>query len=135
MKDVRRLMTVPGVGPITALAYRAAIDDPTRFTHSRDVGAYLGLTPRRYRSGEVDGDGGISKRGDALARHHLYEAANVLLSSVSIWSSLKAWGAKLARKVGPKRARAAVARKMAVILHRRWIDETDFRHGKQPVTA
>ncbi|MBK1665517.1 IS110 family transposase [Rhodospirillum rubrum] len=135
MTEVRRLMSVPGIGPITALAYRAAIDTPTRFAHSRDVGAYLGLTPKRYQSGEVDRDGSISKCGDHMARHLLYEAANVLLTSVSTWSSLKAWGMKLVRKVGPKRARAAVARKLAVILHRMWIEGTDFRHGKQPVAA
>ena len=93
------------------------------------------MTPKRYQSGEADRDGGISKCGDHMARHLLYEAANVLLTSVSAWSSLKAWGMKLARKVGPKRARAAVARKLAVILHRLWIEGMDFRHGKPPVAA
>jgi transposase len=134
MVEVRRFMTTPSIGPITALAYRAVIDDPTRFAHSRDVGAYLGLTPRRYPSGEVDRDGGISKCGDGLLRHRLYEAANVLLTTVSRWSTLKAWGMKLLKKVGPKRARAAVARKLAVILHRMWVDGTDVRYG-QPVAA
>ena len=130
MVEVRRFMTTPSIGPITALAYRAVIDDPTRFAHSRDVGAYLGLTPRRYQSGEVDRDGGISKCGDGLLRHLLYEAANVLLTTVSSWSTLKAWGMKLLKKIGSKRARAAVARKLAVILHRMWVDGTDFRYGK-----
>lgn len=134
MAEVRQFMTTPGIGPVTALAYRAVIDDPTRFTHSRDVGAYLGLTPRRYQSGEVDRDGGISKCGDSLLRHLLYEAANVLLTTVSSKSSLKSWGMKLLKKVGPKRARAAVARKLAVILHRMWVDGTDFRDG-QPAAA
>ena len=134
MAEVRRFMTTPSIGPITALAYRAVIDDPTRFAHSRDVGAYLGLTPRRYQSGEVDRDGSISKCGDGLLRHLLYEAANVLLTTVSSWSTLKAWGMKLLKKVGPKRARAAVARKLAVILHRMWVDGTDFRYG-QPAAA
>ena len=135
MATVRRLMTVPGVGPLTALAFTAAIDDPARFGRSRDVGAYLGLTPRRYQSGEVDRDGHISKCGDGLARHLLYEAANVLLTTVSRWSSLKAWGLKLARKVGPKRARAAVARKLAVILHRMWIDGSEFQYGKEAIAG
>jgi transposase len=134
MTEVCRFMTVPSIGPITALAYRAVIDDPARFTHSRDVGAYLGITPRRYQSGEVDRDGGISKCGDSLLRHLLYEAANVLLTTVSGRSSLKEWGLRLMKKVGPKKARAAVARKLAVILHRMWVDGTDFRPG-QPVAA
>jgi len=134
MAEVRRFMTTPGIGPITALAYRAVIDDPARFSHSRDVGANLGLTPRRYQSGQVDRDGGISKCGDGLLRHLLYEAANVLLTTVSSWSTLKAWGMKLLKKVGPKRARAAVARKLAVLLHRMWVDGTDFRYG-QPAAA
>ena len=132
--EVRRFMTTPSIGPITALAFRAVIDDPARFAHSRDVGAYLGLTPRRYQSGEVDRGGGISKCGDDLLRHLLYECANVLLTAVSGWSSLKAWGLRLMKKVGPKRARAAVARKLAVILHRMWVDGTDFRYG-QPAAA
>jgi transposase len=123
----RRLMTAPGVGPITALAYKAVIDNPRRFRRSSTVGAYLGLTPRRYQSGEVDRTGRISKCGDGLLRSYLYEASNVILNRVSKWSKLKAWGVRLARTRGVKRAKVAMARKLAVILHRMWLDGTDFR--------
>jgi transposase len=122
----RRLMTVPGVGPVVALAYRAVIDDPKRFDHARDVGAYLGLTPQRYQSGEVDRAGRISKCGDGFVRTCLYEAAGVLLIKVKRWSPLKAWGVRLMKRVGAKKAKVAVARKLAVILHCIWTDGTDF---------
>jgi len=98
-------MTVPGVGPVTALAFRSTIDDPNRFKSSSDVGAYLGLTPRRYQSGELDRTGRISKRGDRLTRLYLFEAASVLLSVVKRWSVLKAWGVRLAKRVGIKKLR------------------------------
>jgi len=127
----RRLMTVPGVGPMTALAFTAAIDDPERFEDSYDVGAYLGLTPRLFQSGEVAYNGRISKWGDALARHMLYEAANSLMVRVKAWSAPKAWAARLARKVGGKKARVALARKLAVILHRIWLEGTSFRWTKE----
>ena len=127
---VRRLMTVPGVGPITALAYASTIDDPRRFAHAADVGAYLGLTPRRYQSGELDRTGRISKRGDRLARYYLFEAANVLLTVVRRTSPLKVWATKLVKRIGPKKARVAVARKLAVILHCIWTDGTEFDWGK-----
>ena len=123
----RRLMTVPGVGPMTALAVVTAIDDPHRFAHSASVGAYLGLTPRRRQSGAMDWSGRISKQGDALARHMLYEAANSLLSRVKRWSAPTAWAARLVRRIGAKKARVALARKLAVILHRIWVDGTEFR--------
>lgn len=122
-----RLMTVPGVGPMTALAFVTAIDDPRRFKKSSSVGAYLGLTPRRYQSGEVAWSGRISKHGDGLARQMLYEAANSLLSRVRKWSAPKAWAARLVKRVGAKKARVALARKLAVILHRMWLDGSDFR--------
>ena len=96
----RRLMTVPGVGPMTALAFYTAIDDPYRFAKSSSVGAYLGLTPRGHQSGAVDWSGRISKHGDALARHMLYEAANSLLSRVRKWSAPKAWAARLVKRTG-----------------------------------
>ena len=124
---VRRAMTVPGVGPITALAYRAMVDDPTRFKRSRSVGAYVGLTTRRHASGAVDWTGRISKCGDRMVRTYLFEAAGVLLTRVQRWCALKAWGLKLAKRIGFKKARVAVARKLAVILHRMWIDQADFR--------
>ena len=127
----RRLMTVPGVGPVVALAYMSVIDDPGRFDHARDVGAYLGLTPQRYQSGEVDQAGRISKCGDGFVRTCLYEAAGVLLTRVDRWSPLKAWGVRLMKRVGATKAKVAVARKLAVILHRIWIDGTDFRWTKE----
>jgi transposase len=94
-QTVRRLMTVPGVGPVTALAFASTVDDPQRFERASDVGAYLGLTPRRYQSGELDRTGRISKRGDRLTRCYLFEAANVLLRVVRRGSPLKSWGLKL----------------------------------------
>jgi transposase len=131
----RRLMTVPGVGPITALTFRATIDRPDRFRRSRDVGAHLGLTPARYQSGETDIQGKISRCGDELARTALYEAAHTLLVRSRKWSSLRAWGMKVAKARGLARARVAVARKLAVILHRMWSDGTEFRFGKEPSLA
>ncbi len=128
----RLLMSVPGVGPITALAYRATIDRPGRFRRSRDVGAHLGLTPRRYQSGETDIQGRVSRCGDELARTALYEAAHTLLVRSRKWSSLRAWGMTIAKRRGMARARVAVARKLAVILHRMWSDATEFRFGKEP---
>lgn len=128
----RRLMSVPGVGPITALAFRATIDRPDRFKRSRDVGAHLGLTPARYQSGETDIQGKISRCGDELARTALYEAAHTLLVRSKKWSSLRAWGMNVARHRGMARARVAVARKLAVILHRMWSDGAEFRWGKDP---
>jgi transposase len=129
----KRLMTMPGVGTMTALAFAATIDDPSRFRHSASVGAYLGLTPRRYASGEVDRMGRISRCGDALARSYLYEAANVLLTRSRTASPLRSWAQKLAKKAGFKKARVALARKMAVVLHRMWLDGTDF--GANTVNA
>jgi transposase len=129
----RRLMGVPGVGPLTALAFRATVDRPDRFRHSRDVGAHLGLTPKRYQSGETDVQGGISRCGDELARTALYEAAHSLLVRSRKWSVLRAWGMQVARRRGMARARVAVARKLAVVLHRLWTDGTEFRWGKEDV--
>ncbi len=131
----RRLMTVPGVGPLTALAFRATIDQPNRFRKSRDVGAHLGLTPRRYQSGETDVQGRISRCGDELARTALYEAAHSLLIRSTKWSALRAWGMNIAKRRGMARARVAVARKLAVILHRMWADGNEFRWGKQAAAS
>jgi transposase len=122
----RRLMTAPGVGFITALTFKAAVDDPTRFRHSRTVAAHFGLTPRRFQSGELDIEGHISRCGDRDVRSALYVAANAMMTRSSKWSPLKAWGMQLAKKRGHRRAVIAVARKLAVILHRMWIDETQF---------
>jgi transposase len=101
---VCRLMTAPGVGVLVALTYVSTIGDPARFTHSSSVGAYIGLTPRRFQSGETDYTGKISRCGDRLARTYLYEAAGIILNRVSRWSTLKAWGTRLARKIGHKKA-------------------------------
>ncbi len=133
--DCRRSMTLPGVGPINALAFCAAIDDPSRFRRSRSVGAYFGLTPRRHASGEVDWSGRISKCGDAMVRTYLFEAAGVLLTRVSRWCRLKAWGHRLWKRIGFKKAKIAVARKLAVILHRMWRDGTDFQWSTKEATA
>ena len=122
----RMLMTTPGIGTLTALAYVSAIDDPHRFRRSEDVGAYLGLTPRRYQSGEVDRTGRISKCGDRMARSFLFEAAHILLTRIKEPSTLRDWGRKLSVRIGPKKAKVAVARRLAVILHRMWIDGTEF---------
>jgi transposase len=122
-----RLMTVPGVGPLTALAFVTTIDDPARFRRSSSVGAYLGLTPRRHQSGERDVSGRISKCGDRLTRSYLFEAANVLLTRVERWSSLKAWAIRLAKRSGAKKAKVALARRLAALLHRLWQDGTTFR--------
>ncbi len=128
---MRTFMTVPGVGPVTALAFMAAIDNPTRFRRSRSVGAYLGLIPRRHASGEVDWNGRISKCGDTLVRTYLFEAAGVLLTRVPQWCPLKAWGLRIAKRSGMKKARTAVARKLAIILHRMWRDGTEFQWTKE----
>ncbi len=134
-EESRRLMTVPGIGPINALAFCAAVDDPSRFRRSRSVGAYFGLTPRRHASGEVDWTGRISKCGDAMVRSYLFEAAGVLLTRVPQWCRLKAWGLRLVKRIGFKKAKVAVARKLAVILHRMWRDGTDFIWSTGEATA
>ncbi len=125
----RRLMTVPGVGPVVALTYTSAIDDPGRFKRSKDVGAHFGLTPRRYQSGEVDRTGRISKVGDAAVRTALFEAANVMLTRAGRFSALKAWALRVAARQGMTRAKVALARKLAIVLHRMWVDGTTFRWG------
>ncbi len=127
----QRLMTVPGVGFITALTFKAGVDDPSRFKKSRTVGAHFGLTPRRSQSGEIDIDGHISRAGDPDVRCALYTAANAMLTRTAKWSSLKAWGMQIAKTRGHRRAVIAVARKLAVILHRMWIDDTQFRWGTE----
>ena len=131
-ETTRRLMTVPGIGVVTALTYRHTIDDPTRFQNAAKVGAYLGLTPRRKQSGEMDVTGKISRWGDRLLRAYLFEAASVLLHRTKRWCSLKAWGLRLAKRSGMKKAQVAVARKLAIILHCIWVDGTEFEWGKQP---
>jgi transposase len=126
---IGRMMTVPGIGPITAAAFVAIIDTPDRFKNAAGVAAYVGLTPRRYQSGEVDYSGRISKCGDTMLRAYLYEAAYVVLARVNRFSSLKSWGVRLAARKGLRKAAVAVARKLAMILFRIWTDGTTFRPG------
>lgn len=127
----RRLMTTPGVGPLVAITFKTGVDDPSRIGKSKAVGALLGLTPKKYQSGETDVTGGITRVGDEMVRTALYEAANVLLSRVTRFSALKRWGMDVAKRRGMKRAKVAVARKIGVILHRMWVDATSFRWTKE----
>ncbi len=122
----RRLMTVPGVGPVVALAFRATVDVPARFRTSKAVGAVFALTPRQHQSGAIDRMGGISKCGDVMMRTLLFEAAQVMLTRTTKWSWLKARGMKVARQRGQKRAIVALARRLAVIMHRLWMEGTAF---------
>ena len=137
----RRLMSMPGVGAAVALTFRSAVDDPARFTSSKKVGPWVGLTPSRNQSGERDVSGGITKAGDVTLRRALCQAATVMMyeegqktvrwtvfptiGGRSTW--LRTWAAQVARRRGAKRAMVALARRIAVILHRMWIDDTDFR--------
>jgi transposase len=130
----QRLMTTPGVGPVVALTYRATVDVPARFRKSKSVGAVFGLTCSRDQSGERDRPGAISRCGDEMMRAMLYEAAQSMLRSKK-WSWLKAWAMQIARRRGMKRAIVALARRLAVILHRIWIDGTEFRWTREAVAA
>lgn len=121
-ETTRRLMTVPGIGVVTALRFRHTIDDPSRFRSAAAVGAYLGLTPRRKQSGDIDTNGRVSRSGDRLLRTNLFETASVLLHRTKRWCALKAWGLRLAKRNGMKNAQVAVARKLAVILHCIWVE-------------
>lgn len=132
-KDVRLLMTAQGVGPITALTYKTEIFDPTRFPNSRTVGAYLGMTPTQYSSGETSKQGRISKCGSRELRSLLTEAGVVILTRSQKWSKLKAWGLKLMRKKGIKKASLAVGRKLATIMHRMLLEQKEFVWGEAPV--
>jgi transposase len=123
---VRLLMTAPGVGVIVSLTYVSAIDDPARFKSSKAAGAHFGMTPKRYQSGETDVTGRISKIGDASVRTALYEAANVILTKVVKGGALKSWAARIAKRAGMNKAKVALARKLAVILHRMLVDGKPF---------
>jgi transposase len=131
----RRLMTIPGVGPVVALTYRATVDVPARFRKSKSVGAVFGLTCSKYQSGEVDRSGAISRCGDEMMRAMLYEAAHIMLVRSTKWSWLKAWAMKIARRCGMKKAIVALARRLAVIMHRIWVDGTEFRWTREQATA
>jgi transposase len=128
----QRLMTAPGVGPLTSLAYRAAIDVPERFARSRDVGVHLGLTPGAFRSGTIERRQRISKCGDQAARSALFLAAQSVLRTRTRETDLKRWGVQVAASRGALKATVAVARRLAVILHRMWCDGTDFRQSAEP---
>ena len=130
----RRLMTTPGVGPVVALTYRATVDVPARFRKSKSVGAVFGLTCSKYQSGEIDRSGRISRCGDEMMRVMLYEAAQVMLYSKK-WSWLNAWAMQIARRRGMKKAIVALARRLAVIMHRIWVDGTEFRWTREQAAA
>ena len=127
---VQLLMTAPGVGAIVALTYASAIDDPGRFRSSKAVGAHFGLTPKKYQSGETGVTGRISKIGDGGVRTALYETANVILTRPVKGSTLKSWGTRLAARAGMRKAKVALARKLAVVLHRMLVDGTEFLADK-----
>lgn len=131
----RRLMTVPGVGPIVSLAYVWTIDIPSKFRHSRSVGAILGLTPVLKQSGEVSQVGHVSLRRDAMMRKLLYEAAQSMMTRVVKWCWLKAWAMNIAKRHGSKKAKVALARRLAVVIHRMWVDGSEFRWTKEENTA
>jgi len=131
----RRLMTVPGVGPVVALTYRATVDVPARFRKSKSVGAAFGLTCSRDQSGERDRPGAISRCGDEMMRAMLYEAAQSMLVHSTRWSWLKAWAMTIAKRRGMKRAIVALARRLAVIMHRIWVDGTEFRWTRDAAAA
>jgi len=131
----RRLMSAPGIGALVAITYRSAVDDPCRFGKSRTVGAYFGLTPKKYQSGETDIDGGVSRVGDAMVRTALFEAAHIMLTRATRFSTLKRWAIGVAKRRGMKRAKVALARKFAVVLHRMWTDATEFRWGRDAAAA
>ena len=131
----RRLMTIPGVGPVVALTYRVTVDVPARFRNSKAVGAVFGLTPAKYQSGENDRTGAISRCGDEMMRMMLYEAAQSMLVRTAKWSWLKAWAMKIARHRGMKKAIVALARRLAVIMHRIWVDGTEFRWTREVAAA
>jgi len=120
------LMTTPGVGPVVALGYAAAIDDPARFASSRRAGAYFGLSQRKYQSGKTDITGRISRIGDKAVRASLYEAAHVMLTRPTRPSALKTWGQGLAARIGPRKAKVALARRLAVVMLRMLRDGAPF---------
>src|SRR5215213_5882978 len=131
----RRLMTVPGVGALVAVTFTSGVDAPERFARSKGVGAHFGLTPRKYQSGETDITGAVSRVGDVMVRTALYEAAHILLTRAVRFSALKRWALEVAQRRGMRRAKVALARKLAIILHRIWVDGTTFRWGREAAAA
>ena len=128
-------MSIPGVGPVVALTFRASVDVPARFKNSKAVGAAFGLTPSKYQSGEINRSGVISKCGDEMVRAMLYEAAHIMLVRSTRWSWLKAWAMKIAKKRGRKKAIVALARRLAVVMHRMWMDGTEFQCTREGAVA
>ena len=124
-----------GVGPVVALTYRATVDVPARFRHSKSVGAVFGLTPSKYQSGESERTGAISKCGDEVMRVMLYEAAQIMLTRTNKRSWLKAWAMTIARRRGMKKAIVALARRLAVTMHRIWVDGTEFHWTREETAA
>jgi transposase len=131
----RRLMTVPGVGALVAVTFTSGVDAPERFTRSKAVGAHFGLTPKKHQSGETDITGAVSRVGDVMVRTALYEAAHILLTRAVRFSALKRWALEVAKRRGMRRAKVALARKLAVILHRIWVEGTTFRWGREVSAA
>src|SRR4051812_26112970 len=131
----RRLMTVPGVGALIAITFTSGVDDPGRFPRSKDVGEHFGLTPRKDHSGETDITGAVSRVGDVMVRTALYEGAHILLTRAVRFSALKRWALEVAKRRGMKRAKVALARKLAVMLHGMWVDGTRFRWGRESALA
>ncbi|MDX2483750.1 MAG: IS110 family transposase [Pseudodonghicola sp.] len=127
----QRLMTIPGVGPVVSLSFVAMVDDPARFRRASNVGAFLGLTPRRYQSGEMDWSGRISKCGDKAMRSALDEAASTLIHRVQRFSVLKSWAVRLSGRHGLAKAAVATARKIAVLMLTLWKNETEFKWTKE----
>src|ERR1700761_8071250 len=124
-----------GSGPVVALTYRATVDVPARFRNSKAVGAVFGLTPSRYQSGEIDRPGATSRCGDEMMRAMLYEAAHIMLVHLTKWSWLKAWAMKIARAARDQEGDMALARLLAVIMHRIWVDDTEFRWSREVTAA
>ncbi len=131
----QRLMTVSGVGALVAVTFTSGVDAPERFSRSKAVGAPFGLTPKKYQSGETDITGAVSRVGDVMVRTALYEAAHILLTRAVRFSSLKRWAVEVAKRRGMKRAKVALARKLAVLLHRMWVEGTTFRWGREVAAA
>ena len=127
----RRLMTIPGVGPVNALSFIALVDDPGRFNRTSDVGAFLGLTPKRHQSGEMDWSGRVSKCGDGAVRGLLFEAASSVIHQVTRFSRLKSWAVRLAGRRGFRKAAVAPARKIAVLMLTLWKNGTDYQWTKE----
>ena len=133
--EARDMSALPPKGPVVALTYRATVDVPSRFRNSKAVGAVFGLTPSKHQSGEINRTGGISRCGDEMMRMMLYEAAHVMLVRSTKWSWLKAWAMQIARRRGVKKAIVPLARRLAVIMHRIWVDGTEFRWTREVAAA